>query len=319
MSKPAPYPADTRAKGWRFELDLERIRQSDTWALASPEARPWLLLLWATAWEQTPCGSLPVDDALIAARIGMAAKAFDKHKAVLLRGWERADDGRMYHATITQRVLEMLARRRKEADRKALARAGKGPDGDGSPPEVPPLSRGTNAGLHPESDTGTGTGTSEDTGAKAPAGRARKSAGAVSTGEAVTTLANAAPLVEARKAMVAAGMQPTAINGSSPLLAELVAAGATPEEFAAAARKAQGKANPFAYALKVVASERSDAAATAKGLHRGPLPAAAEQPWRAEERARNTAFAGAAAATPLRAATFIDAEEPDHAVPRLVG
>lgn len=39
MTKSAPYPCDTRAKGWRFELDHERIRQSDTWALAPPEIR----------------------------------------------------------------------------------------------------------------------------------------------------------------------------------------------------------------------------------------------------------------------------------------
>lgn len=79
----APYPGDTRAKGWRFDLDHERIRQSDTWALATAELRPWLLMLWMVAWEQTPCGSLPDSDELIAARIGMSSKAFDKHRAVL--------------------------------------------------------------------------------------------------------------------------------------------------------------------------------------------------------------------------------------------
>jgi hypothetical protein len=40
-----PYPADTRAAGWRFDLDTTRIRQSDTWTLARPEIRPWLLML----------------------------------------------------------------------------------------------------------------------------------------------------------------------------------------------------------------------------------------------------------------------------------
>lgn len=119
----APYPADTRAKGWRFEIDIERIRQSDTWALATPEVRPWLLLLWVTAWEQVPCGSLPNDDALIAARIGMAPKAFAKARPVLMRGWDAADDGRLYHSTITARVLAMLETKRKEAERKAAYRA----------------------------------------------------------------------------------------------------------------------------------------------------------------------------------------------------
>ncbi len=158
MLPDAPYPEDTRAKGWRFELDHERIRQSDTWALATSDARPWLLMLWMVAWEQTPCGALPADDELIAARLGMSSKAFAKHRSVLLRGWEKCSDGKLYHPTITQRVLEMLARRRKEAERKAAARGRTPPEGVGNTAVVTELSRGTGAGLHPESDTGTGTG-----------------------------------------------------------------------------------------------------------------------------------------------------------------
>ena len=118
-----PYPPDTRARGWRFEIDHERIRQSDTWALAGPDIRPWLLMLWLVAWEQTPCGSLPNDDSLIAARIGMAARAFTKHKDVLLRGWVEAEDGRLYHPVVTERVLEMLQYRARSAGRTAKSRA----------------------------------------------------------------------------------------------------------------------------------------------------------------------------------------------------
>lgn len=164
-ARPAPYPPDTRAKGWRFELDMERARQSDTWAIAAPDARPWLLMLWATAWEQTPCGSLPNDDELIAARIGMPAKLFAKHRAVLLRKWWLADDGRLYHAVLVQRALEMMKTRRSESDRKAAARAREAARmAEGVPPDsgdVPVLSHGTEAGLPPESGTGTGTGTKE--------------------------------------------------------------------------------------------------------------------------------------------------------------
>jgi len=160
MTRAAPYPADVRAKGWRFELDHEKIEQSDTWALAPAELKPWLLMLWLTAWKQTPCGSLPDDDDLIAARIGMPAKLFQKHRAVLRRGWWAAEDRRLYHDTIVEFVRDMMMRRRKESDRKAMARARipavVPPDTAG----VPPLSHGTDAGLHRDSDTGTGTGTS---------------------------------------------------------------------------------------------------------------------------------------------------------------
>lgn len=161
--KPAPYPADTRAKGWRFELDLERIEQSDTWALAAPDVRPWLFLLWAKSWQQVPCGSLPSDDALIAARIGMAPKAFTKAKAVLLRGWWLADDGRLYHDVIAARVQSMLDAKRKESDRKAAYRAKMDAERGIPAATVPPVSHGTTTGQPPPSTgcdaTGTGTGT----------------------------------------------------------------------------------------------------------------------------------------------------------------
>ena len=107
----APYPSDTRAKGWRFELDYERINQSDTWALASSDLRPWLLMLWVTSWQQVPCGSLPKEDQYIAARIGMPMKTFEKAKETIMRGWWPADDGRLYHPVVTEMVHELITAR----------------------------------------------------------------------------------------------------------------------------------------------------------------------------------------------------------------
>lgn len=170
-----PYPADTRAKGWRFELDLERVMQSDTWALAAPELRPWLLMLWTVAWQQVPCGSMPSEEALIAARLGMKEAVFKKSKTILMRGWKLANDGRLYHETITERVVEMLGR--KEADRKRKAEYRARMDAERKALEsagVPKLSHGTNVGQtedingtskgqtsdsYRNDSTGTGTGT----------------------------------------------------------------------------------------------------------------------------------------------------------------
>lgn len=117
-----PYPATTKAGGFKFELDCERIAQSDTWALAAPRQRPLLLMLWFIAWQQTPCGSLPVEDALIAARLGMDADAFQGDKAILLRGWWEASDGRLYHPVLTELVLEMMSRKAGNAQRQAAYR-----------------------------------------------------------------------------------------------------------------------------------------------------------------------------------------------------
>lgn len=117
-----PYPADTRVRGWRFQLDHERLDQSDTWALAGPEWRPWLLMVWLTAWRQCPAGSLPADHGLIAAKIGLDVRLLTAHADILLRGFRRYADGRLYHDTIVEQVTEYLEHNRKEAARVAAWR-----------------------------------------------------------------------------------------------------------------------------------------------------------------------------------------------------
>jgi hypothetical protein len=133
-----PYPADTRVNGWRFELDVERIKRSDTWVMASPEWRPWLLMTWMVAWDQRPAGSLPADHALIAAHIGMDIRLFTAHADILLRGFVRHSDGRLYHAVVVEQVQRLISMREQERDRKAKFRQ--------KSASVPQVSRGTDAG-----------------------------------------------------------------------------------------------------------------------------------------------------------------------------
>lgn len=156
--RPAPYPAKTKAKGWRFEIDYEKVDQSDTWSLASeiPMAQPALLMMWLMAWTMEPVGSMPNDQNIIRAKCKIPPTVWSKVGPLLMRGWWLAEDGRLYHDTIVQRVLEMLEYRRKEAERRGRNR--------GSPADVPPLSRGTHTGQQQDSDgspdTGTGTSSS---------------------------------------------------------------------------------------------------------------------------------------------------------------
>ncbi len=164
----APYPSDTNAKGWRFELDLEQISRSDTWALATPEIRPWLLMLWSISWQQVPCGSLPNDDEIIAARIGMKPAAFRKARAVLMRGWVEHDDGRLYHQTVTDRVLAMLETKQKGRDRKAAYRA-------------------KMSGNVPRDNNGTATGQPQDGHEKDPGGDATSTSTSTGTGTGINT------------------------------------------------------------------------------------------------------------------------------------
>lgn len=255
MSRPVPYPPTTRAKGWRFELDYERIEASATWALAPAEARPWLLMLWMTAWRQTPCGSLEADDTVIAARIGMPPKLWARFGDVLLRGWWVAEDGRRYHDTISELVLEMMTRRRSEAGRKAGQRARKAGPQPPSPTRVPRDTCGTAA----ESDTDHLPPTSE-TEERATPGRAR--------------VAPTVPEIEDPE-----GFDPTPggritralrrranfVNGNpgDPRLLKLLEQGATEDEFVGVATEAVAGGKSWAWVLVVVERRRADAAAIA--------------------------------------------------------
>lgn len=118
----APYPAEILARGWSFDVDLPRVQQSDTWSLAPPELRPWLLMLWATSWLNAPCGTYPNDDQVIAARIGMPLAMFRTHREALMRGWMLHRDGRLYHNTVSEKVLRMIHMRLKDRQRMAQRR-----------------------------------------------------------------------------------------------------------------------------------------------------------------------------------------------------
>lgn len=175
-TKPAPYPADTRAKGWRFELDYEQIEQSDTWGLASevPMCQHALLMMWMMAWQQVPCGSLPADESVIRAKCRVPAAVWSKCRDVMMRGWWLADDGRLYHDTLAARVLEMMGRRRSDSDRQARKRAGQQSESRGGHADVTRDTDVTPTGVHPESSTEYRQRTKEvSDGAKAPSSSAK--------------------------------------------------------------------------------------------------------------------------------------------------
>lgn len=249
--------------------------QSDTWALARPDVRPWLLMLWTIAWQQVPCGSMPGDEELIVARLGIDADVFEHCKRVLLRGWWLAEDGRLYHPTITQRVLDMLGRKdaerqrkadyraRMEAERKLAEANAQAQMSHGTDME---MSHGTNAGQTRESGgsdaTGTGTGTGTGLDSSYPPPRAGE-------GPKVSHGTDAGRICRLMKSAGLAGVNP----GNQTLLT-LLNAGATDDEFMAAAKAAVDKQAGFGYALTIVANERKRAADLAGQIHHGRMPSA---------------------------------------------
>lgn len=274
--RPAPYPADTRAKGWRFELDVEQATQSSTWTLArEPQMRGLLLLLWITAWQQIPCGSLPDDDELLAAMVGMEPEQFSAKRRVLMRGWWRADDGRLYHDTIASRVRDMLGAKEKERQRKAEYRAKKDAERAGSPKNVPRDNQRTDAGLPSDSTVGDATGTGTGTGT-----------GLIQEPDVVLPRPLRPPARDADVPRDTTGQGGTEagrlcwrlrqsgfqrVNPAHPTLQALLTAGATVDEFMGFVPQCEGKDDPFAYLLKLVENQRKRAAKVAGEVHNGPL------------------------------------------------
>jgi hypothetical protein len=268
--RPAPYPADTRAKGWRFELEYERIEQSDTWAIAEevPMAQHALLFMWLAAWKQEPCGSFPNDEAVIRSKCRVPPKLWPALRSVLLRGWWLADDGRLYHPTITARVMEMLEYRRKTAERVAKHKAAKRDEraGNALPTQTPGV----------KNDTGTGTGTGTNLGDTEDHHHPGGGADAADDGEF-----DPGPFVGSNQPTAAgvicgalrrAGIHDT--NPGHPTLLALLEAGAQQVEFAGFVPAALAKSpkQPFAYLLGAVKGERERAATLTGNLHRGPMP-----------------------------------------------
>lgn len=166
-----PPEVDLRGYEW-MPLYGDRLFNSETWTLAGPEAKVAALHLWWSGFgHEVPAGSLPSDDRLLAkaAGYGMAVAAWKAVKAEALRGWVLCSDGRLYHPVVAKLALQAWETRRADIAKKDAERARKkakrdaekgdvsaGQNGNvrrtegACPPDNPPLSDGTSAGIPPE-------------------------------------------------------------------------------------------------------------------------------------------------------------------------
>lgn len=146
-----------------FPFYFDRLRKSKWWRRASDIARSRNVMMWGEAYKQTPAGSLPDDDDELAeaAGYGMDVDAFLAVKAEIMAPWVLCSDGRWYHPTVCEVVLDGWAktseRRRKDAERKARQRA----QVRGVTPEAPAVTRDSeevtrdNPSVPPENGTQT--------------------------------------------------------------------------------------------------------------------------------------------------------------------
>lgn len=98
-----PADIDLRGLPW-MRLDTARLLDSDLFALSSGPEFKAAVALWCKSWTQRPAGSLPTDDKVLAHLSG-AGSSWKRVKAMALRGWCVAQDGRMYHEVVAEQVL----------------------------------------------------------------------------------------------------------------------------------------------------------------------------------------------------------------------
>jgi hypothetical protein len=128
---PDPFVApetDLRGLTW-MRLDIMRLLDSDLFALSSGDEFKAALALWCKSWHQTPAGSLPTDDRVLAHLSGAGAR-WPKVRGMALRGWIKCSDGRLYHPVVAEQARtaweERLAYQQRDGNqstRKARSRA----------------------------------------------------------------------------------------------------------------------------------------------------------------------------------------------------
>lgn len=125
MSAPYPLtPADCDLQDFAFmPVDIVQLFGSEFHARVSDAGWRAGVTLWLRAWHQVPAGSLPDDDVLLCrlAELARDLRTWRKIRDEALWGWERASDGRLYHATVADKVNEAWDRKLRQRHRTFIA------------------------------------------------------------------------------------------------------------------------------------------------------------------------------------------------------
>lgn len=129
-----------------FPWYFDRLRKSKWWRRASDMARARNVMLWGEAYKACPAGSLPDDEDELAeaAGFGMDVAAFLAAKAEIMAPWKLCADGRWYHPTVCEMVLdrwENTSEKRRNAAAKKRAQREKSRGVPAITENVPPNGR----------------------------------------------------------------------------------------------------------------------------------------------------------------------------------
>ncbi|MBR0560064.1 DUF1376 domain-containing protein [Neokomagataea anthophila] len=120
MKIPEPMtPSDCDLRGLPFmQLDVVRLIDSDLFALSTGDEFKAAVALWCKSWLQVPAASLPDDDRVLA-HLSSAGTRWKKVKTLVLRGWVKCSDGRLYHPTVAEKALHAWKARTAQRERAA--------------------------------------------------------------------------------------------------------------------------------------------------------------------------------------------------------
>lgn len=137
---PPLTPPDCDLRGLPYlPLDMARLFDSEFYALSTGDEFKAGVSLWCKSITQLPAGSLPADDRMLAYLSGAGAN-WCNVKEMALHGWIKCSDGRLYHRTVAEKVVDawnarIASRARTEAAR-AARHPGKHTNGSQPPPSV---------------------------------------------------------------------------------------------------------------------------------------------------------------------------------------
>lgn len=113
LPKPLTPPGVDMAPFEYMPLNVAQLQRSETWAMASGDEAKAAMNLWMKAWQEVPAASLPNNEAVLATWSGSGPN-WSEVRDVALRGFVLCSDGRLYHQKMAEKVIESLAKMRRQ-------------------------------------------------------------------------------------------------------------------------------------------------------------------------------------------------------------
>jgi len=100
-------------------MDISRLFGSRFHAVCNDAEWRAGVTLWLKSFHQVPAASLPDDDVELCrlAELGRDIRAWKKVRANALHGWEKCEDGRLYHKVVAEKAQEAWGKKQSYRDR----------------------------------------------------------------------------------------------------------------------------------------------------------------------------------------------------------